>query len=48
MEEILKEHGSGILAVISSLFFLSFFVGTYRTGGIIREVVTDFFLGACG
>lgn len=48
MEEILKEYGNGMLAVMSGLFFLTFLVGAYHAGGGIREAMTDFLLGVCG
>ena len=48
MEEILREYGSGILAAVTGIGFLIFYVGPYSEGGVLRKAVLAFLAGICG
>ena len=48
MEDILKEYGAGILAMVAGFFFLAIDMRLYDNGGMLYIVVIKFLTEVCG
>ena len=48
MEEIFEEYGLGFLSIVAIFFALVIIFKSYTTGGVICQMVIEYFVTLCG